>query len=74
MMGVLPRFIGYGERKLGYEFPQAPAQEGDAYKRQYNYPERTFSSEQRQFFVDTVKVTITDLVGGAIQMMNGRRP
>ena len=70
MMGILPRYIAFGERKLGVDFPQAPVQFGDRDDMSpYDYPEPTFSREQRQFFVDTAKVAITDLVGRAVQML-----
>ena len=74
MMGILPRFIGYGERKLGVDFPQKPVQFGDRDDMSpYEYPEPTFSKEQRQFLVDTAKVTVTDFVGSAVRMIGRGR-
>ncbi len=70
MMGVLPKIIAYGERKLGVDFPQAPVQLGDSGDMSFHkYEEPTFSPDQRQFFVDTAKVTVTDFVGSAVQML-----
>ncbi|MBP6961959.1 hypothetical protein KBB49_00270 [Candidatus Saccharibacteria bacterium] len=69
MMGILPRYIAFGERKLGIDFPQVHHEEGDTTDMgPHIYEEPTFSKEQRQFFVDTAKVAITDFVGSAVQM------
>lgn len=74
-MGIASRFIAYGEGKLGHPYPQVEAF-GDPSKLDYQPPTPFLTPEQRQFIVDTAKVTVTDCVSAGLQYASRlrRRP
>lgn len=73
-MSLRSSFLDHGKSKLGYPYPGS-----DADSRSIDYaPTPTFTdrlpnAEQRQYVIDTIKVTGTDLVGGAVHRIMGNR-
>jgi len=62
---VVDSLIDFGERKLGVSFPDAIPSQDEGSVAPYDVDRRN----QLQWGVGVIKVTVTDFVGSAVQMI-----
>ena len=71
-MGIVDKYVEYGERRLGIPFPEGVSPP-DSRSLDPLFGESRFTPNQTQFLIDTAKVTVTGFIAKGIESVASLR-